>query len=242
MMSVNERLEMKIMDVPPRRGRPASRVLALAPSFVALFLLTSRAVGGVALDAAAGTPGLGGFLAVGLGESWNLRLGGFYGSFDFHITGSDIEYRATLDVQDGLALVDWYPGRTSFHLTAGGVLFGNDLTGTADLLEPAEIGALEFEPDEVGTLHAQADFPSSAFYVGFGFGRPLSQSAHWAVTADLGLMIHSAPDFSLSADGPLRDEPLFQRELENERREIQDEYVNDLTFYPVLTLGFSFRF
>lgn len=197
---------------------------------------------GMALGARAGTTGLGLEGVVGLGPKVNFRLGYNEGDFDYSTDQDDIEYDVNLSLQSASGLLDWHPAGGGFRFSAGAFYNGNEAEGTARPTRPEQIGDFVFTPEQIGTLRATVDFPTWAGYLGFGFGNAVSKDGRWTVLFDIGLMFHSAPEFSLTSDGSLADNAFFQRELQKEEQEIDDDVVSKIRYYPVITLGLAYRF
>ena len=58
---------------------------------------------------------------------------------------------------------------------------------------------------------------------------------------DFGVLWQGEPDVTLTADGVIADDPLFQLALEQERQDIAEE-VSDYKAWPVVSLGFVVNF
>lgn len=209
-----------------------------------LAVLAALAVGGVraegvAIGARVSTLGFGGDLVFGLSDRVNARLGGNRGSVSYEDNVSDVNYDIDLELQSYSLLLDWHPGGGAFRLTGGGVYNATTLEGLAQPTDEQDIGDHTYTPQQIGTLQAEVDFPDWAGYVGIGFGNPV-KTGRWTATLDLGVMLHAKPDFTLESDSPYS--AMFEEDLEKERQEIQDDYVDKFTLYPVLSLGLAYRF
>jgi hypothetical protein len=106
------------------------------------------------------------------------------------------------------ALLDLYPGRRGgFHLTAGVVTNPMTITGTAQPNGGTyTINDVDYTSAQVGTLIAQARFPSASPYVGIGFGTPARNHA-LEVLFDIGAVI-GQPTITMSATGAAADPAL----------------------------------
>ena len=237
---------------PPRRP-------TLGASWVLLACLLSLAGAGAARDAGAaaltprvGTTGVGLDLTVGLAPAVNLRMGAGGGlSHDEARTVDDIDYEATLDVATAQALLDWHPGGGGFRLSIGGAWNGNEIEGRARAEENAvyEIGDVVFPAAVVGEIDGRVEFDALAPYVGIGWGNGAAASPGWSLAFDLGVLYHGEPDIDLVADlppgSPIETIPgaraLFDAELAKEEARAQDD-IEAYRWFPVLTLGVSYRF
>lgn len=218
--------------------------LCLAAFAVApLVAVAADSEAGPAIAARISTLGIGLEFAVPLApDRLNVRFAGTMGGLNYTDTQRDLDYEVEARLRTGAALLDWHPGGGGFRFSFGAMYNGNTLDGTARPLAPAKIGNVRFTPEQIGTLRAAVDFPALAGYFGIGFGNAAGSGSRWTVLFDLGVMFHSAPDFQLSADGTLADEPLFRAELERERAEIETDYVRLARYYPVVSFGLGYRF
>jgi hypothetical protein len=73
-------------------------------------------------------------------------------------------------------------------------------------------------------------------YIGIGIVKPVASRI--GSVLDLGVAFHAEPRVSAAAHGPVAWLPGFQRDLDAEIAEIQDD-VEDIVVYPVLSLGIS---
>ena len=79
--------------------------------------------------------------------------------------------------------------------------------------------------------------------MGIGWGNAVAAGSRWRVAVDAGAFYQGKPKVSLTAE-PLIPGLLpsrFSQDLEAERREIEDD-LDSYRFYPVLSLGVSYRF
>ena len=189
-----------------------------------------------------GTTGLGIDLAFPLGESTRLRLIGSMGNFSYNGDISDIEYAIDLSTPTLGGVLDWHPGGGAFRLSIGGFYSGIEADGSARPTDSVDIGDGTFTPAEVGVLDAKLKYPAGMGYVGFGFGDAFKGN-RWTVSLDVGALLGPSPDFSLvSRDGLLSEYSAFQEEVAREEQQVRDDVTDSLRFYPVITLGLSFRF
>lgn len=195
--------------------------------------------GRLSFQAAAGTLGVGGGFEVRLSDHFGLGLGGNYFRYDFDFTADEVEYDAELRLGSGVLLAHWYPWGSNFRISGGLAFNGNEIEVQSKDGPSIELGGTEYSLSEVGTLSGVADFNNLAPYLGIGFGpRP---NARWGVILDLGVLFQGSPQVTLSADGLLALVPEFILDLEEEEQAIEDELKN-FQYYPIIALGFFFRF
>lgn len=208
----------------------------------ALFGLASTASAEFAAGVKAGTLGLGLELTTDLTETLNLRAGVNRFSYGYDSVESDIEYRLDLDLQSVSLLADWHLFRGAFRITGGVMRNDNELTGRSLPTDGSyEIDGQRYDAGQVGTLLMGADFDSSAPYLGIGWGNAVDTDGRWHFTSDLGVLMQGSPVVRLEADGPLRDNEDFRQALRNEEASLQED-VEDYEYYPVLSVGISYRF
>jgi hypothetical protein len=205
----------------------------------------------VAIAAKAGTLGAGAEIAVGLSPRVDARFGGNLFTYSDRREASDIEYDAEAKLRTVTALLDWHPGGHGFRLTGGVVYNGNRVEGSS--LTPASgvynIGGVPVPANLVGTLDAEGDFDPVVPYVGFGWGRPVSSDRRVGFFADLGVVFQGKADVKLipriPADSPINTTPGARDALDillrREEQDLEDE-ASDYDLYPVVAIGFSYRF
>jgi hypothetical protein len=199
-------------------------------------LMLAEAAGGLALVAKVGTLGLGLEGSTSLLEDFNARLGYNAISFETDQTIDDIKYDVDIDLQSLSLLLDWHPLSGGFRVSAGVMANGNDAKGSAPVGNYT-IGDTPFT--NVG-LDARVDFNSAAPYLGIGWGNAVASDKGWGFNVDLGVMFQGTPEVSLIPTGPNAG-LVPESELIKEQQKLQDD-ADDFKYYPVLSVGVSYRF
>lgn len=210
---------------------------------------TAQDASGVALALRAGTTGYGADVDVGLLSNLSARVG--YSGFKYNhtINNTNVTYAGQLKISDFSGLLDWYPFHGGFRLTAGGVGGGLkvDVTGqpTAGTYT---IGGNTYTSAQVGSLSGQLKFGNSLSpYVGLGWGNPVGTNHRLHFLFDVGAIYGGTPKVSLNANcgaAAPAGTPLctqLQSDVQIERQKLQNN-VNIVKWYPVVTLGLSYRF
>lgn len=211
-------------------------------SFALLQPVHAEEMIGFGVGAKAGTLGVGADLIGRVNDSLNLRLGlqGF--TYDISDSYSDIDYDADLELFSGMLLADLFPFGNNFRLSAGVMLNQNEVALTG---KPSNntytIGGTTYPSALVGTLTGNVDFNTVAPYAGIGYGGAFSDKSNWSFFFDLGVLFQGSPKVSYTADGPLANNRTFQASLEQERKELEDD-VDEYEYYPVLSLGVTYKF
>ncbi|HRP35213.1 MAG TPA: hypothetical protein PLI48_04940 [Gammaproteobacteria bacterium] len=195
----------------------------------------SAAADSFAVGAKAGTTGLGLEATWRLTDAVNLR-GGYYAfDYDTDLEEEGVEYDGDLRLRNAALFADWHPFGGAFRISAGGVQSGNKFLGSAD-------GELEVGDNTyTGQLEAEVSWSGLAPYLGIGFGNAM-RGGRLSFSFDLGVMFTGAPDVRL--DGSVNDpalEDAFAEDLARERANLEDE-LSDAKYYPVVSLGFAYRF
>jgi len=167
-----------------------------------------------------------------------LAIRGSYSAFDYsdEVEVEDIEYDGDLALGGAGLMLDVHPFRNGFRLTGGYFSNRNDIELEAVPTEDIEIGDSTYTPAEVGTLDGGVDFKDSAAYFGIGYGNAASGPGRVKLVLDAGLLMQGSADISLSSDSGL----VSQDDIDAEIEELEEK-AEDYDFWPVLSIGISFR-
>ncbi len=216
----------------------------LIAAAIAVFLLapTPGQAQGFAISGHAGTIGVGGGVVIGVAPKLNLR-----GMFGFilgepTITAEEIDFALDLPTFI-LATVDFYP-MSGFHLSAGGLFIsrGGDLTVSGTFENTSvEFGGTTYTGSAADELVGTFTLKSFQPYAGIGFGNAIGKTV--GINLDVGVGFSEKPTVSLTARGPLADDPLvgaiFQNDVQTEVQDIEDDIPEFLRFFPVIALSIS---
>ncbi|MBO6620531.1 MAG: hypothetical protein JJ892_10580 [Balneola sp.] len=192
-----------------------------------------------ALGIHAGTNGLGGSAIVRINSRINARVSYQGIQYDHQGTYNDLEvgvdYDGNADISSFSAVVDVYPFKRFFKISAGA--FKMDWNGSALALpnEGYEIEGRVFEPDRLGSLTANITYTDKIVpYAGIGFGNALARGLPVKLNIDFGVVRSGAPIIDMEGTGmiaPTADnEAAFQAGL------------NEFEWYPIVRVGLSFAF
>ena len=219
----------------------ATMFLALAMTSVS----TARAETAVALRA--GTLGIGAEFDFGIGESWVVRLGHSAFSHSQTIDDTDATYDGKLKLGNTSATIDWHPGGKSFFLSAGAVATSNEIEVVGVPTSGRfDIGNGSYTASQIGSLRGSVEAGNGiAPYAGIGFGHPVDAGGRFTLLFDLGVIFTGTPKVNLvascGATVPAATCTQIQADVQREISELRDE-VNELEVWPVINLGFAFRF
>lgn len=200
----------------------------------------------------AGTLGPGLTLTAPLSRVLNVRAIGSGVSFGFDadvddsdgIQGNELEFEGDITLGAVGAVLDYHPFRNGFRASAGLLYNFNEFEGTAvceELL--CEVGgqAVIGQGDEVS---GQVDYSGLAPYLGFGWGNAVNKAGRWSFSFDLGAMFTGSPDVAVRCTQVFAGgatQALCDQQAGQEERELEDE-VGDFNVYPVVSIGFGYRF
>ena len=170
-----------------------------------------------------------------------LRVGASGFDYTYDNSLNDIDYEVDLRLRTFGAHVDWHPGGGGAFLTGGVLYNGNEVTALGAASGPTiDVGDLTFTAEQVGNLTGDVTFNEITPVVGAGWNTAFAGNrvgVHFAA----GVVFQGQPVVGLQADGTLADEPLFQDELEKERADLEED-LESFRFYPVASIGLTFRF
>ncbi len=196
--------------------------------------------GKVAIGLTGGTLGLGPEVSFRVAQKLGVRLNGGFYDYDHSDELDDIDYDATLKLNSFGAALDWYPAGGGFRLSAGARSNGNkiDLVGTPT--SSVEIGDVTYTPAQVGTLSGTIKTKDLAPVLSLGYGGKIAKG--FTLSFEVGVMFQGSPKIeNLAATGSLASNGAFLAEIEEEELEIEDD-AKDFKYYPIVQLGFLYRF
>ena len=201
------------------------------------------------LSLRAGTLGAGLDLDAALNRSFTVRIGYSGFTLNHSLNTTDVNYHGSLKLSTVTALLDWYPFKGGFHLTAGvaGENTRLDVTG-----EPVAgtftINGQTYTSSQLVALTGRAKFSQSAApYIGLGWGNPVGTNSRLHFLFDIGAIYTGHPVVTLNAQcgslapagSPLCSE--IQTNAANEQRVLYNK-INKFQWYPVVDLGVAVRF
>lgn len=218
------------------------KLLGAVCAFVALTVCSTdlTAQRTFALGFNAGTTGVGAEGTFRITNKLNARIG--YHAASATESGTydeDLEvgigYDATLDISSLSVMVDFFPFTKFLKLTAGFYQLNWGLQAGVVATDSYEIEGRTFEPERLGNLTANVDYPSGlAPYLGIGFGNAVARGLPIKLNINLGVIKTGAPQINMVGEGmigPTADNAAsFQTGL------------NELEWYPVVNLGISIAF
>ena len=202
--------------------------------------------------------GIGGEVAVPIANRMDIRAGVNGFSYDRNFNKDGVAYAGHLNFRTVEAHYDWFPFGGGFHVSPGALLYnGNKITANA-----AVAGGQTFtlndttyssDPNNPVTGTGKIDFKKVAptFTVGFGSLLPRS-GRHWSIPFEIGAAYQQAPRVTLNLTGGACDstglncrdissDPTVISNIQAEQAKINKD-VSPFKFYPLISIGFGYRF
>jgi hypothetical protein len=215
---------------------------------------------GVGVGAKIGILGLGVEAAVPIGYHFNVRAGGNFFNYNDTLTSSGITYNADLRFRSAEASLDWFPGRSGFHVSPGALLYnGNQVTGGANV-PSGQTFTLNNQNYTSGTTDpvtgsGSLTFVKAAPKLTLGWGNLVPRGErHFSFPFEAGFAYVGDPKFVLNLQGtacytyegtPYCDnvatDANIQANLAAEVKKINNDAA-DARFFPILSQGFAVRF
>jgi len=158
--------------------------------------------------------------------------------YNYSTTGTedDVNYDIKLKLATLGAIADYHPFSNGFTLSGGVYYNGNKMTIDATPAVSVSIGNNTYTPAQIGSLHGDIDFNTISPYLGIGYSNATKNEKGWSFTTEAGVLFQGKPSVSLSTSKTIADV-----DLKNEESNIEDD-LSDLQYYPVVTIGFMYRF
>lgn len=160
-----------------------------------------------------------------------------------HVTAT---YGGHAKLINGSILGDYYPWRKSaFRLTTGVIFSGSFISGKgigrATSSMTSLMGTRSFDIPNAGYVSVKAHYAPAAPYFGLGFNTQIA--GNFYANMDAGVMIHDNASVSLAPGGMMNQFPKAYTRLHDAAYKRIRNYMDDrLPVYPVVMLGFGYRF
>ena len=208
------------------------------------------------------TLGFGGNIVRKITPGLNARVGVNAFGVGVDLNESQFDYEGDLNLFNVSSIIDIYPFKSGFRISAGLIFGNNNIQGTADVSEQVadELGQVELNGqtvdvrnlniNELATLDADVDINNSVSpYVGIGGGNPVGEGKGLGFWWNTGVVFGGSPDVTVtpnisnSVPAELRNEAEATANtlVENEEQDIEDD-LDFINIYPVVSLGISYQF
>lgn len=186
------------------------------------------------------TLGLGIEGSFSVSKEFKLRLGvnGLRYNKKFH--DEDIHWSGKLNLFTVGAMADYHPFQNGFRVSAGVMYNGNKIDISATPAANVNINGVNYMPAQVGTMKGKLDFRKIAPYIGFGYDGALTSNGALSFNAEVGVLFQGSPRASVSASGLLGAQQALLNNIKAEAE--KDTNKGLIRYYPVVSVGFKYRF
>lgn len=196
--------------------------------------------------------------AVPVAHKFNVRAGVNMFSYNRTFDKDGVTYGGQLRFRSSEAHLDWFPFGGSFHISPGAIIYnGNQVTANADVAggNTFTLNDTDYVSDSANPIHGSGkiDFRKTAPMISVGWGNLVPRSGrHFSVPVELGVIFSGAPRAAINLDGGACDssglncqsinaDPSFQSNVQEEQDKINHD-MSPFKYYPVISVGFGFRF
>lgn len=212
----------------------------------------------VALGVRVSPLGIGVEMATPLSQRFNLRAGVNFFHYTDNLTTSGVNYQARISFTSAQASLDWFPWGRSFHISPGALVYSNNRIA-ADGEVP---GGDSFSVNNTDYVSSPSDPIRGSAHIAFAHVAPMV-TAGWgnliprngrrsSIPFEFGFAYVGDPKVSLNFAGtacdagglgcePVSQDPSFQSNLNAEKAKLQKD-ANYARFFPILSIGYSYRF
>lgn len=196
-------------------------------------------------------------VATSLASKLNLRGGFNFFQYSRTFDQDGVSYKGQLNLKSAELHLDWYPFGHGFHISPGALIYnGNGITATAAVPGNStfSLGGTDYlsDPSQPITGNGKLDFRKAAPSILFGFGNLVPHTRHFAINFEAGVVFEGAARTALNLAGNACDtngtncvnaatDPTVQSSVQSEEAKINHK-LNPFKYYPVISLGFGYRF
>ena len=215
----------------------------------------------MAVDMHAGTAGIGSEVAAPLTRRFDLRAGTDFFSYSTVVAGGDDAINLNVRLRSAKVAMDWYVTRHHAFRVSPLLVFANSTHAALALSlnqgQSVTFNNTTYYSDPADPLHGSASIElrriSPGFSVGLGHLIP-DRGHHFSFPFEAGFYYAGNPTYKMQFQGSacsnqaygvvcqdVKTDPNFQYNLAQFKAKYQ-QYVNDGSFFPVLSSGVSFAF
>lgn len=212
---------------------------------------------GMAVAVTAGASGIGGQFAVELTRSTNLRFSGNAFKENRNIYADGVTYAGHLDFRSVTANLDWFPFHNAFRVSPGLTLYNGNMIHASAGVPGGQVfyldgnGLISSPTDPVRGTGTLTFGKRTAPNLTVGLGNIIPRSGrHFSVPFEVGFQYISQLRVQLNLQGSacnqygcasVASNPTVQAYITAEQDQLNHD-LDRLRFYPILSLGFGYRF
>jgi len=233
------------------KSKPAYEKKGVAP-FSAIAIGLKLGIAGIGVDVA--TP---------LATKLNLRVGASFFSYNPNLVADGIDIIGNIQLESVTESFDFFPFGNDFRVSPGVVFYnGNHITAAAMVA-----GGQTFSLNDASYISDPADPANGSFDLSFGhqlapsftvgFGNMIPRKGgHWSMPLELGVeYIGRTPQIALNLGGSacqggttpmycgqIATDPTTVQNVQGEQASLNSAIPSFLRFFPIASLGVSYRF
>lgn len=204
------------------------------------------------LGVQAGSMGVGVNLSQPINRYFNLRfnVNGFYYNYENKIR--EIKYKANFNWLNFGLLADYHPFSNGFYLTGGAYYNDNAITLKSDIEnQTIQIGDIIFDTSYLGKngLSGKLQFNKVNPYVGIGYASNNMSARGFTLVGEVGVLFTGTPKLTYNVECNNNIAGIDITAICNQLKEAtateKDKIYNkfkNITVYPVIYLGFAYKF
>lgn len=167
-------------------------------------------------------------------------------------------YNGELNLRSGQVNYDWFPFRNAFHLSPGLLIYnGNTISANLSVSSGQTFhldhNALQSDPKDPIRGNARITFRKIAPAILFGWGNILPRTPrHFSIPFEFGVVFHGQPKLTFDLTGKgcdpkgrgcrsINSDATGRHDIEDEREAIESD-ISSFRFYPVVSVGFAYKF
>jgi hypothetical protein len=219
-----------------------SSKIALSVASLTLFSAAAFADIQVAVGPKIGTLGLGLEALVAseeMADVLNLRLGVNAFRYSREIHKDSVKWNGKLNLRTLGAFLDYHPFCNSFRLSAGPVLNDNNLNLSVTPSQNITINGRTYTPAQVGQAKGKLKFNKVSPYLGVGYEGAFINESALSFNMEAGVLFQGKAKGNFSANGTLANAQLLTDLQSNAEKAANKGLIR---YYPVVSLGFKYRF
>ncbi len=217
---------------------------------------STRPFQSVSIGFTASTLGAGFEVATPLSRSLNLRSGINLFSFAYPFNVDNVNYDSKFQLRSSTSTIDWFPGHHSFHISPG-ILYSRNAFNAAVSVGPGQ----DFELGDQAFINSVNDPVGGAATIVFphkvapllmvGFGNIIPRTGRrFSVPFEIGAAYTGSPRIDVNLNGTacttdgcvnFASNAEAQASLKQEIYDINED-LKRIPVYPIVSLGFAYRF
>ncbi len=205
-------------------------------------LLTSAHATPFSAGLGVSTLGIGANAGYKISNSFKVRAAGNYFKLSRSVSDGDLTYKGKLRMFTIGVLGDWHCLGNGFRITGGLMYNGNQLNLDVTPNNSHSYNGVTYTPQQIGTVKGTIKFRRIAPYLGLGFDSGHENASGFSFNADLGVLFQGSARGKIKSISGLaaNDATTIENVKEDVVKAVNKKKL--IKYYPVLSLGVSYKF